>query len=81
MGNFATIEAMKNNQKGQTSIEYALLLGVVVIIVLSFSSKIREYMVGEGPCPNQSLLCHFIGQQGYLGFYFQGNFRYFSIKR
>jgi hypothetical protein len=48
------------NDKGQTGIEYILLLVVMMTIIISLMSRVRERLIGSVfPCPNddQSLGC------------------------
>ena len=35
----------KSCEKGQTSVEYILLVGVMIVISITFFTKVREYML------------------------------------
>ncbi len=66
--------------KGQAVLEYTLLLVVVMVVMMSVMSKVSDFFVGEGECPNQSFLCNF--QEVYSGQgYLDGSYRYFTIRR
>lgn len=34
-----------SNQKGQTSVEYILLVGVMIVVSITFFKKVREYLL------------------------------------
>jgi len=68
------------DESGQTSTEYILMIGVIAIITISLMRKASDYLVGSGTCPNDSIMCTLLGTFQGPGF-FQGNYRYFSLKR
>lgn len=69
------------NKNGQTSVEYVLMLAVVVLITLTTLGKVKDYMVGQEDCPNESLVCRFLSDGGLIGNYFRGDYQYFTIRR
>ena len=65
---------------GQTSVEYLMLLSVLVVILLGLSAKIKSRMVGTGSCPGPGLFCNFqeaVGGDSLV----RGNFREFTPAR
>jgi hypothetical protein len=69
----------KLGQKGQTSIEYVMMMAVVVALAVSIMGIVRERVLGPGgECPpgDKSILCSFENI-----FNRTDGFRYFSIKR
>ena len=50
---------MIKNQKGQTSIEYVLMIAAIVAIMSSVFGLVRERFVGDGQCvaASESLMC------------------------
>ncbi len=68
------------SQKGQTAVEYILMMLVVVTLALGIGKKIRAYIIADGDCPNDSLVCTLI--QGLTGpGFLEGSYRYFTIRR
>ena len=67
-------------QAGQSVIEYSLILGVVAVMVVSILTKVRGYMIGDGPCPNDSFLCTVIRASGGQA-NIDGAFRLFKLRR
>lgn len=69
------------NEKGQTTVEYILLIAVIVGIMLSVFQQLEEYLV-TGP---NSLQNKFIGsfQKNISGrnSSFEGKYKYFRVRR
>jgi uncharacterized protein (UPF0333 family) len=66
-------------KKGQTSVEYILLLMAIVAIMSSVMKIVKDRFLGTGDCSggNQSIICKFES-----AFDFEENrFRIFTIKR
>ena len=70
------------SKAGQTTVEYILLLAVIVAIVTSLSKTIKNYLIGpDGKCTgqaNESLVCKSFNAGGFL----QGGamFRFFKLQ-
>jgi len=73
-----SIKLAKN--QGQVAIEYTLMVAVIVVLLLGVFNRLRDFLVGRGDCPNDSLVCRIIGTYSGPGF-FSGNFRAFTIRR
>ena len=66
------------SKKGQTAVEYLLMLIVVVTLIYTFMGKVKEYFFAErGSCTESStsFICQFEKM------YNNQNFRWFVIKR
>ncbi len=50
---------MVMNQRGQTSVEYILMVAAIVAIMSSVFGIVRDRFVGDGNCPSPdaSLMC------------------------
>lgn len=68
-----------SNQKGQTSVEYILLVASVTIIILSVLNIVQEKLVGTGNCPADTVYCAV--ERFVRGPQFEGTFRNFSLRR
>lgn len=70
----------KIDQKGQTSVEYIMLVGVMAVLAFSIMGQLRAWMVDENADCNQNpdaLVCtvsEHLPQRGY------GNYRYFRFR-
>lgn len=63
--------------RGQTSIEYLLMLLVVVILITSAMKQVKKFMIGgDGECTenNKSIICEFDR------IYTRANFKFYTIK-
>ena len=67
----------RNSQKGQTSVEYILLVGVMIFISIGVFKQIREYVVTNPDSMVNRYLSSFDQQFGGGG----GRFKYFSLKK
>jgi Flp pilus assembly pilin Flp len=75
------IKNIRNDQSGQTAIEYVLLLVVVSTLVTAVAGNIKEYFLADaGNCTAQSksLVCTFETQFEKVGL---ADFRYFTVMR
>ena len=67
---------------GQTTVEYILLMAVIVAVITSLSKTIKSYLIGpDGKCTgasNESLICKAFNAGGFL----QGGsmFRFFKLQ-
>ncbi len=53
-------KAMKYRyQRGQTSVEYILMVAAMIAVMSSIFTLIRQEFIGDGTCPNReaSLMC------------------------
>jgi len=77
---------LSTKQSGQTSVEYLLMLAVVVMLVLSVSAKIKKYLSDDKECTasSKSMQCRLITLYKDSGFDMDdspGNrFRYFKLR-
>ncbi|MBF0208117.1 MAG: hypothetical protein HQK53_14660 [Oligoflexia bacterium] len=69
------------SQKGQTTVEYVLIIMVAASLVWAVGGKLKTFLVGrDGECPNESFFCKILDQvTGEGGF--GGDFRYFTLRR
>lgn len=73
----------QTNQGGQTSIEYILLLVVVMFMIISIMKTIKQRLIAEqNPCPisDKSLGCTISRSVSTFGTS-DPSFRYFQIRR
>lgn len=71
------------NSKGQATIEYVLLTGVILVILVSFLPLVRERLIGNGNClgaDQQKLFCVIIRSTQLNGGN-SGTYRYYSLSR
>ena len=71
------------SKRGQTTIEYLLLVGVLLVIILSLFPLLRDRFIGDGNCSasgNQTLFCRLIASLNLDGGV-QGTYRYFKLRR
>ena len=75
------MKAMKLNEKGQTSIEYILLLAVIMGIMSNLLPRIREYMI-ENPNSLQNTVLGGFGNtlEGFNNG-FDGKYQRFTLRR
>ncbi|MFN8369665.1 MAG: hypothetical protein U0T83_03465 [Bacteriovoracaceae bacterium] len=74
------IKRLFKNKQGQTATEYIMMLSVAAVLIFSIMTKLKNYLIGSGDCPNESFVCRSVGI--YTGNnYFEGNYQYFKIKR
>ena len=50
------------NHKGQTAVEYILMVAVISLVILSISSKLKTYLLSDdgncaNPATNKSFIC------------------------
>ena len=73
---------MNKDDRGQASLEYTLLLLVIVILIFSVLGTVRGRLVGDGVCTpgSEALVCRL--QETYSGpSYFGGTFEFFRLRR
>jgi hypothetical protein len=69
------------NKKGQTTVEYIFMLVVAATLVLAFAERLKTWLVGNQPCPNNSVTCKILAvYSGKCFFDVDSRFRYFSIR-
>ncbi len=68
---------LPKKKKGQTAIEYLLLLGAIAVIVVTLMKKVHAYLLPSGSCEdaNMSPICAIQGAWN------PPSFRYFHIMR
>ena len=75
---------MKEQRKqGQAAIEYLLLIGVLLAIMLSLAPTLRKQLIGNGRCENpnnRSVFCRLITSLQ-LDSEDAGGYRYFRLRR
>lgn len=54
---------LNKDQRGQTSVEYILMVAALVAVMSSIFGIVRERFIGDGQCngANQSLMCRING--------------------
>lgn len=68
----------KRGPKGQTTVEYMLLLLVVMGLAVTFMGRAREFILGnsqECNAQNRSMICNFERAYNF------GDMRYYQIRR
>ncbi len=74
------VKLIIKNKKGQTAVEYIMMLSVAAVLIFSVMTKLKNYVIGNSDCPNDSFVCRSVGI--YSGDnYFDGSYQYFKIKR
>ncbi|MBT4793295.1 MAG: hypothetical protein HON90_17120 [Halobacteriovoraceae bacterium] len=72
---------MVSNQKGQTLVEYILLITVVVTVTVSLFHKLDEYLISNPDSfQNQYINSYRSTFQGQNGG-FSGQYQYFTVRR
>lgn len=71
----------QERESGQTSVEYILMLAVLVVIITSIMGSIQERLIGETPCADtdNSLGCTITRSISSFGATGEG-FRYFQLR-
>jgi Flp pilus assembly pilin Flp len=69
-------------EKGQTSIEYVLMLVVVMTMIISVMGRVRERLIGtEFPCPADDKTLGCVVSRSVSSFGSTPDFRFFRLKR
>lgn len=72
---------MIKNEKGQTSVEYILLLSVIIAIMSNLLPRIQEYLISNPNSLQNTVLSGFGDTiEGYNDG-FDGQYKYFTLRR
>lgn len=74
------LTALMDNQRGQTAVEYMLLMVVIASIMGGVFGKVKTYFIGTGRCPNNSFICRVIEINSGPDM-FDGTYRFFTLSR
>jgi Flp pilus assembly pilin Flp len=70
-----------NNHKGQTAVEYILLIAVIVVVMTTVFKKLEQYIVSNPDSLQANFIKNFEnGVSGYNGD-FKGKYQRFIIRR
>jgi hypothetical protein len=70
-------------EQGSTTVEYTLMILAVVGITLSVAKKVRDFMIGTGECPNETMVCKILDQITGTGgpLNAESGFRYYRLRQ
>jgi hypothetical protein len=69
--------------RGSTTLEYSLILLAVIVMTLAIAKRVRDFMIGSGECPNETMICRVLDQITGTGGPLNpdGGFRYYRLKQ